>query len=96
MLDILFEMKAQLASVETELRGVNVRLDKLNGSVANHAGRLNVIESHHNIEAGQKRANATWLKILWPILYAVGGGFIALIIRLSLENSQSVLKALPR
>lgn len=96
MLEILLAMNAKLASLDTKVEGINERLDKLNGSVARHETRIGSIEKAHNVEDGAKKANSTWMKILWPVLCAIGGGAITVIVRVALENGPSLLKALPK
>jgi len=94
MLEILIEMKGQLASLDANLAGVKDHLAKLNGSVARHEQRLSEVESHHNFEAGEDKANAAWMKVIRPALYFIGGGILTLAARIALENSQCILKAL--
>ena len=80
MLDILLQMNSQLAEVRAEVRGVNERLDRLNGSVAAHERRIGTIEGFHHVEAGTRGAHQKWMKVLWPLIYTAGGCIVTLIL----------------
>jgi hypothetical protein len=65
------EVSRSLGALEAGVKGINERLDKLNGSVARHEKRLGQLETTDAVQAAaeksEKETNRTWRDALLPI-----------------------------
>lgn len=109
VLDILLEMNSQIASMQERLArteekvdGINVRLDKVNGSIAKHEARFVEIkeaEAQRAVaeakvtatKAGAEKNEAKWRKRIEKPAIFIGGAVGSAIVYFALKHGPELL-----
>ncbi len=81
ILDYMMEHSAALAGLTAEVRGINARLDKLNGKTARHeteiAGLKQARENEQKTKEERQERSAS-ARDTWKTVAAIGGVVVAL------------------
>jgi len=82
ILSSLRAIRQDIGELKGDVRVINARLDKLNGSAARHEQALSetkvALAAHTSADEGKENSNQTWADRLMPGMWMVAGTLVSL------------------